>query len=165
MLVTFIIILMEANSYCRLICFLIQISFEFSKSSQSQFLFTVTFLKKLGLKSPVSVGVFYFTLLNIIYLSAWSALPKGINVAENTCEGLITLRRALLSINEFDVASVAGNDWLVGDVIGLIWHCSKLNSREVDWRSSGGCRVDQILHVSLTEEHNLPLEYCSNLRT
>lgn len=37
---------------------------------------------------------------------------KKINAAESSCKGLITLRQALLQINEFDVGSVAGNDWL-----------------------------------------------------
>lgn len=51
----------------------------------------------------------------------------------------LTSTGALFSINEFDVGSVAGNDWLVGDVIGLIWHCSRLDSES--WTGELQCRM------------------------
>lgn len=81
---------------------------------------------------------------------------KEINVAESSCEELITFRQALLSINEFDVGSVAGNDWLVEDVIGLIWHWGRLDSGQDKCRT--GYRVDRMCTCVSGNEHNIPLE-------
>lgn len=107
------------------------ISSEFPESGQTQFLSTVTFQEVGSKPSEVRVNRRRYlpTLSYNIYLSAQSAGARN-QCGSEKLWGVdhLTSTEALFSINEFDVGSVAGNDWLVGDVIGLIWHCSGLNS-------------------------------------
>lgn len=109
------------------------------------------------LKLQLAVAVIYCTLSNNIYLSAQSAVPKD-RWGWEQLWGVdhLTSTGALFSINEFDVGSVAGNDWLVGDLIGLIWHCSRLDSES--WTEGTAMQDEEWIMcalVSQRKEHNL----------